>query len=87
MYVVRCLETEYKRLNNTNKLNEIISFLKNVDIPKGNLLLCTSSYIVHLHYLDNEELITLCNTLHQYMTDVLLIAQHTNSSLQNSQLY
>ena len=84
---MKCLETEHKRLNNTNKLNEIISFLRNVDIPKGNLLLCTSSYIVRLRYLDNEELITLCNTLHQYMTDVLLIAQHINSSLQNSQLY
>lgn len=84
---MKCLETEHKRLNNTNKLNEIISFLRNVDIPKGNLLLCTSSYIVHLRYLDNEELITWCNTLHQYMTDVLLIAQHINSSLQNSQLY
>ena len=87
MYVVKCLETEHKRLNNTNKLNKIISFLKNVVIPKGNLLVCTSFYIIHLQYLDNEELITLCNTLHQYMTDILLIAQHINSSLQNSQLY
>lgn len=82
LYVVKCLENEHKRQNNANKLNEIISFLKNVDIPRGILSLYI--YIINWQYLDNEELITFCTTLQQYTTDILLTAQYINSSLQHS---